>query len=158
MADGSLKERDGERIGSYGGYILGSDDFIKKIKLLIKDKSISTEIANRNKLKNVYAPDEIITAVAGYYKRTKEDLIEKKGRWNHEKQILMYLLSKDAGKNNTEIAALLNGMHHGSIGRSIAGVIKDMVANNKTRQNVDKISAIYTKRQVAISIKAISEV
>lgn len=158
MADGSLKERDGERIGAYGGYILGSDDFIKKIKLLIKDKSISTEIANRTKLKSIYAPDEIITAVADYYKRTKKDLIEKKGRWNREKQILMYLLSKDAGKNNTEIAALLNGMHHGSIGRSIANIIKDIAANNKTRQDIDKISAIYTKKQVAISIKAISEV
>lgn len=70
----------------------------------------------------------------------------------------MYLLSKDAGKNNTEIAALLNKMHHGSIGRSIAGVIKELSTNNKTKQDVNKISETYTKRQNVTNIKAISEV
>lgn len=147
MADGSWKDRDGDRIGAYGGYILGSEDFVKRIKLLIKDKSISAEIANRTRLKNIYDADQIITAVAGYYNRTRKDLIEKKGRWNREKQVLMYLLSKDAGKNNTEIAAILNGMHHGSIGRSIAGVVREIEENKKTRQEVNKIAKLYTEKR-----------
>jgi hypothetical protein len=73
MADGSWKDRDGDRIGAYGGYILGSDDFIKKIKLLLKDKSITAEIANRARLKNVYGVEEIMAAAAGYYGQTTQE-------------------------------------------------------------------------------------
>jgi|GEM_PF-3319413 hypothetical protein len=72
--------------------------FCQKNKALVKDKNISAEIANSTRLKNIYESDEIIAAVAGYYNRTEKDLIEKKGRWNREKQMLMYLLSGDAGK------------------------------------------------------------
>jgi hypothetical protein len=37
------------------------------------------------------------------------------------------LLSKYAGKNNTEISVLMNGMHHSSIGRLIAGGRNDKI-------------------------------
>jgi REP element-mobilizing transposase RayT len=147
MADGSWKDKDGERIGAYGGYILGSEEFVKKIKLLIKDKSISAEIANRIRLKNVYDADEIIEAVTVYYDKTKEELIMKKGRWNRGKQILMYLLSKDAGKNNTEIAELLNGMHNSSIGRIILKVMNGIKDDKKTRQEVNEIMSLYRAKK-----------
>jgi hypothetical protein len=147
MADGSWKDKDGERIGAYGGYILGSEEFVKKIKLLIKDKSISAEITNRTKLKNVYSPDEIIAAVAGYYKQTKEELLARKGRWNHGKRILMYLFSRDAGKNNTDIGKLLGGIHNSSIGRTISRVVKEIAESKKTRQEVNKIAGQYAVKK-----------
>jgi transposase len=37
-----------------------------------------------------------------------------------------------------------NGMHHGSIGRSIAGVARELEGNKKTRQEVNKIARLYT--------------
>jgi REP element-mobilizing transposase RayT len=147
MVDGSWKDKDGERMGAYGGYILGSDDFVKKIKLLLKDRSITGEIAHRTKLKNVYEADEIVTAVAGYFKQTKEELIEKKGKWNRGKRILMYLLSKDAGKNHTEISELLNGIHHSSIGKTIARVVKEIEEGKKTKQEINKIESQYVVKQ-----------
>jgi len=148
MADGSWKDKDGDRIGAYGGYILGSEDFVKKIKLLIKDKSISAEIANRTKLKNVYDADEVIAAIAGYYKQTKNELLVKKGRWNRNKRILMYLLSKDAGKNNTEIGMLLGGIYNSSIGRTITRVVREIVDSKKTRQEITKIAALYAVKRI----------
>lgn len=148
MADGSWKDKDGDRIGAYGGYILGSEDFVKRIKLLIKDKSISAEIANRTKLKNVYAHDEIIAATAAYYSQTIDEIIAGKGRWNRSKRILMYLLSRDAGISNTEIGKLLGGIHNSSIGRTIAGVVEETLRLMKTRQEINDISGRYLIKTV----------
>jgi REP element-mobilizing transposase RayT len=146
MADGSWKDRDGDRIGAYGGYILGSDDFIKKIKLLLKDKSITAEIANRARLKNVYGVEEIMAAAAGYYGQTTQELINKKGKWNRGKRILMYLLSRDAGKNNAEIGRLLGGIHHSSVGRTVARVIREMRGSKKMYGVAEEIAAKYVRK------------
>ena len=143
MADGSWKDRHGERIGAYGGYILGSEDFIKKIKLMLKDKSISGEIANRTKLRSVYGADEITDAVSLFYEQAKNDLIFRKGRWNRGKRILMYLLSRDSGMNNAEIGRFLNGIHHSSIGKTVTRVIREMTLNKKMKQEVLDIAGKY---------------
>jgi len=44
-----------------------------------------------------------------------EVLAGKKGKWNKAKKVLIYLLIKDAGLKNTEIARLLNGLHSSGI-------------------------------------------
>lgn len=85
---------------------------------------------------------------AGYYKQKKEELMDKKGRWNREKRILMYLLSRDAGKNNTEIGELLNGIHNSSVGNTIRCVAKEIAVDKKTRLEVSKIESKYVVKQI----------
>jgi hypothetical protein len=38
-------------------------------------------------------------------------------------------------------------MHHGSIGRSIAGVVREIAENKNTMQEVNKIAGIYTENK-----------
>ena len=143
MADGSIKDRDGERIGPYGKYILGSEDFVRKIKLMLKDRKLSVEIANRTVLNKVYPTADIVRATAGYYKMTEKELITKKGRWNPGKRILIYLLSKDGGMNNTAIAALLNGLHHSGIGPIISKVSREIAEGKRAKKDAKLISRKY---------------
>jgi putative transposase len=143
MAEGSRRDKDGDEIGPYGRYIIGSDDFVRKIKLMVKNRKLSIEITNRKDLKKVYAASEITKATAGYFKISENDLITKKGRWNPGKRILIYLLARDGGMNNAGIAALLNGLHYSGIGPIIAKVDKEIAAGKSARREVREIAEVY---------------
>lgn len=149
MAEGDRKDRDGDRIGVYGEYILGSEDFIRKIKLMIKDSKLSDEIeiANRKRLKNIYNPPEITKAVAEYYGKSKEEIRYKKTKWNPGRKVLIYLLARDAGMNNTEIAEYLGGVHHSGIGKMTAAAGREIAQRKKICGEIRKIEEKYKVRE-----------
>ena len=143
MADGSWKDKDGDRIGAYGKYILGSEDFIRKIKLMIKDDKLADEIANKSQLKNIISPDVIAKAAAGYYGKKEDEIKFKKSKWNPGRKVLIYLLARDAGMKNTEIAQYLGGVHHSGIGKMKSIVGEEILQKKKMRDEVRRISEQY---------------
>ncbi|MBP7792687.1 MAG: hypothetical protein KA120_06470, partial [Candidatus Goldbacteria bacterium] len=56
-------------------------------------------------------------AVCVYHNISVEVLTGKKWKWNTAKRVLIYLLVKDAGIRNPEIARRLNGLHSSGIGK-----------------------------------------
>lgn len=105
---------------------------------MLKGGSITGEIAHRTKLKKVYDAEEITAAAAGHFKQTKEELFNKKGKWNRGKRILMCLPAKDTGKNHVEISKLLSEIHHSSIGKKIArAAVEKAEGKNKARDKQD---------------------
>jgi hypothetical protein len=51
------------------------------------------------------------------------ELTTKKDKWNPGKRVLIYLLDRDVGLNNTAIAGLLDGLYSSGIWRMIlAGI------------------------------------
>jgi len=151
MAEGSWKDKDGDVIGAYGRYIIGGDDFIKKIKLMIKDRKLCAEIDNRNDLKKAYPAHEIINSAARYYGMTENELITKKGKWNPGKRVLIYLLNRDGGLNNTAIAGLLNCLHSSGIGRIILKVSKEITVGKHARIEVNGITKIYSRQNEVVN-------
>jgi REP element-mobilizing transposase RayT len=118
MGEGGMKDKDGDTMYNFGKHAIGSEDFVRKIKLMFKEKDLSKDINNRKELKKVYGQDIIIKAVCGYYKIT-EDELKKKGGWNSKKPEAYYLLSRDGGLKNTQIAELFGKIHPSMVGRKI---------------------------------------
>jgi hypothetical protein len=144
MADGSQKDKDGERMGAYGKYILGSEDYVRKIKLVLKDKKLAVEIANRQQLKQIIGPETIVKAAAEYYGKKEDEFKYKKSKWNPGRKVLIYLLARDAGMKNTEIAKYLGHVHHSGIGKLKALVGREVLVNGKRTEEV-KIEEKYLK-------------
>jgi len=118
MDEGGMKDKDGDTMYSFGRHAIGSEDFVRSIKLMFKGKDLSKDINNRKELKKVYRQDIIIKAVCEYYKITENEL-KRKGGWNSNKPTVYYLLSRDGGLKNTEIAELFGKIHPGMVGRKI---------------------------------------
>jgi REP element-mobilizing transposase RayT len=83
------------------------------------------------------------TSYGIYFNRIKSDLINRKGRWNRGKRILMYLLSRDSGMNNAEVGRFLNGIHHSSIGKTVTRVIREMTMDKKMKEDIRVIAGKY---------------
>jgi putative transposase len=135
-----------ERKKMYGDYILGDDDYIRKIKLLFKENKLSKEILERSKIKRVYEPHEIIGAAVKYFKMSEEELRNKKGKWNPGKKVTMFLLGRDAGITYSDISEMMNGLHYSGIGKICRKVAAECERRGKVREMVKGIEKIYVKK------------
>ncbi len=149
MSEASYRDRDGDIVGYYGMQILGSPDYVRKIKLLLKGKKLPVDIAHRWKLRNYYSFESIAKAVSGYYNIPTDKLTGKKGKWNGAKRVLIYLLIKDAGLKNTEIARLLNGLHSSGIGKIRDKMTVEMSKDRKLEKEVSAVRRFYFSEKEA---------
>jgi hypothetical protein len=130
------------KIKIYGDYILGNESFVKHIKNMFKDKKLSVEIDKRTVLKKFIEPETIIDSVLEKYDTDKKTLFENKSRWNKGKNVLVYLLKRDAGLKNTEIAELLGDYHPSGIGK-----ICKIMSCPKRKKEIEGVERIY-KQQI----------
>ena len=142
MGEGGMKDKDGDQMYCFGKHAIGSEDFVRRIKLLFKEKSLSEEINNRIELKKVYPEDIIISSVCGFCKLTPEQL-EKKGGWNSHKPIAYYLLSRDGGLKNIEISRLFSNIHPSVIGRRINEIAAKVDRDYKLKKEIGAIREKY---------------
>jgi len=113
----AIETNDEKKARMYGDYVMGSEGFVRNIKLMLKGRKLPDEIVKRRKLKKTYNPSDIIESTAEYFKINKNELMFKKGKWNRHKGVLMHLLDSDAGMTYSEIGRLLGDMSQASIGR-----------------------------------------
>lgn len=127
------------RIKIYGDYILGNEGFVKEIKNSFKNKKLSEEIDKRTVLKKFVDPEKIINCVLKEYEIDRKTLFENKSRWNKGKNVLVYLLKRDAGLKNTEIAQLLGDYHPSGIGK----IFKAM-SRPERKKEIESVERTYS--------------
>ena len=133
-----------ERKRVYGDYVMGSEDFIRKIKLMFEDEKLPQDIIRRVQLREIYDKYVIIKIVADYYKVSESELMFKKGKWNKGKAVLMYLLSRDSGMNYSAIGKLLGGLDASGVGRLCAGISKENAkSGSKMKKVIKQIEGCY---------------
>ncbi len=113
----AIETDDEKKARIYGDYVMGSESFVREIKLMFKGKKLPHDIANRGKIRKVYDKDDIIDTVKKFYKTKEKELLYKKGKWNREKGTLIYLLSTDAGMTYAAIGRILGDLNPGGVGR-----------------------------------------
>jgi hypothetical protein len=101
----------------YVDYVMGSEGFVRDVKLMFKDKKLPDEIVKRRTLRKIYNPCDVIKNVREYFKISENELLYKKGKWNRGKKILIYLLVCDAGLTFAETGRMLGGLTQANVGR-----------------------------------------
>ena len=81
----------------YGQVILGSKEFIKKIKESVKESDLDKEIVERKRLTDYVTPGEILEVVTKYFKTNMEALRNQRSRNNTAKKVAIYLIKRYSG-------------------------------------------------------------
>ena len=142
MAEGGMKDKDGDIMYCFGKHAVGGEDFVRNIKLIFKEQKLSKDINNRIELKKVYGKDIIIKAVCGFYRITEAEL-KRKGGWNTRKPEASYLLSMDGGLKNTQIAVIFGNIHPSMVGRKINEIAARINVDGKLKKELGKIRKKY---------------
>ncbi len=136
----------------YGDYVMGSESFVRNVKLIFENVNLPQDILRRVKLKELYDKYDIISAVAGYYKLGESELMFKKGKWNKGKAVLMYLLNRDAGMTCSGIGKILGGLYASGVGRMCAIVRKEYSKKGSKTNKVIKIIKENYKKTNKIAV------
>lgn len=115
----------------YGQVVLGREEFIEKIKELIKGKPISSEVVERKRLKEYAQPDEIVKAVAKVFKIKGEEITEKGTRDNTARKVAIYLVKRYTGLSNQEVGELFGGIHYSAVSKVLERVERKIVEDKR---------------------------
>jgi hypothetical protein len=129
----------------YGQVILGSKEFIEKIKGSVRESELDKEIVERKRLTDYVVPGEILSVVSNYFKIHIEDIKDKRCRNNTAKKVAIYLMKRYSGLSNSEIGHMFGGVHYSAISQSskrlavemendenLHKLIRDLMSNVKT--------------------------
>ena len=85
-------------------------------------------------------------AVCVYHNISVEVLTGKKWKWNTAKRVLIYLLVKDAGIRNPEIARRLNGLHSSGIGKIRDKIGLELGKTRNLKRKLNRLGVYIRKR------------
>lgn len=122
----------------YGQVILGTEEFIERLRDLLLGKKMSQEIVARRKLKGQPAPEEILRTVADAY---GEDLVAlKERRRDHEaRKVAIYMMKRYSGLSNCEVAEHFGGLHYSAVTKTCTRLALSMDRNKELRKHIQAI-------------------
>ncbi|MDY7037197.1 MAG: transposase [Thermodesulfobacteriota bacterium] len=132
------KDQDSPLKQLYGQVVLGDDEFIEKIKVLLKKEKISEEIVERTKLTDYPRPDKILGAVASAFGQPQYRLVEKQGRNNTAKKVAIYLMKRYTCLGNKEIAHVFGGLHYSAVSKAVARLERELSKDKDLAKRVEK--------------------
>jgi len=121
----------------YGQIILGGDEFIEKIRNMLKGKSISKEIAERKRILKSPSPEYIIKKVADVFGVDRDLINDKNIRNNAARKAAIYLAHRYSGLSNEEVGKMFGGIHYSSVSK-VSARFEDELGNNKKLAKVIK--------------------
>ncbi len=132
------RELDNPLENVYGGIILGGTGFVKEVLGRIKDEFYRKEdIANRTELRASLEIEDVLEAVSGYYKVSREDIMENK--YSEERKVAIYLMKERTGATHREIGEVFLGLSNSAIGKVYQRFRKEIHRDRKLRRRVTTI-------------------
>lgn len=127
----------------HGQVVLGGEDFIKKVKKMLRGKSLSREIVERKRLSEQLLPSEIITEVARVFGIEEKAIRERGCRDNMGRKVSMYFVQRYTGLSNEEIGKLFGGIHFSAVSKASAGVREGMTHDKRLSEIVEDLNSNF---------------
>ena len=115
----------------YGQIILGREEFIEKIKGMLKGKPLSSEIAERKRLMGNPQPDNVIKIVAEMFGVDEKGINCKGSRTNTARKAAIYFMQRYAGLGNEEVGKLFGELHYSAVSKASARLRKNVERDKK---------------------------
>lgn len=126
----------------YGQIILGSEEFIEKIKGMFKGKTISKEIIERKRLLKISSPEDIIETVAKVFGVNRDSINGKNFRGSAARKTAIYLVQKYCSIKNEEIGKIFGEIHGSAISKVSARFKEELASNNELARLAGKVESI----------------
>lgn len=123
---------------SYAGSILGGKTFIKEALNRLEDDTViqKEEISHRTELQVAFATDQIIDAIAFYYKISPDELLRDRGEYRN---IAIHLMKKWTSITNKQIGGLFGGLSYTAVSKANQRFIVKLKKDRKLRRRVNDI-------------------
>jgi len=127
----------------HGQIILGIDEFIERIKRMLKGKDLSHEIIERKRLMAQTLPDEVIKKVAKAF-GTKEEIVKERGhKDNIARKAAIYFIKRYSMLSNEAIGKLFGGIHFSAISKASDRLRKEIIADKKLANLVNELDSYF---------------
>ncbi len=127
--------KDGELSGKlYGQIIMGTDDFICKVKKMI-GKELKDGVHNRKILSAASNPQTILKIASEVFNITRDEFFRK----GQMKNAAIYLLKRYSGLNNREIGELFGGMHFTAVSKACTRFEEKMANDVKMSKKIQAV-------------------
>ncbi|MCJ7803417.1 MAG: hypothetical protein MUP18_02340, partial [Desulfobacterales bacterium] len=123
--------------------ILGGEEFIKRIKGMLRGKALSHEIIERKRLAEYASLDEVVRRVARAFKINEEAIRGRGGRANTARKVALYFAQRYTGLSNKAIGNLFGGIHYSSVSKASERLREEMISNKELSKVVDEIDSHF---------------
>lgn len=127
----------------HGQVILGGEDFIEKIKIMLKGKALGSDILERKRFMSIQNSGEVIKEVAKAF-GADEKLLKEKGRKdNTARKAAIYFVQRYSGLSNEEIGKIFGGIHFSTVSKASERLKKEIADNRKLSKLIEKINSSF---------------
>jgi putative transposase len=122
----------------YGQVLLGTEEFIERLKGLVKGRAVSEEIVDRSRLKERPRAAEILQMVAERYGEEPETL-RMRGRNKEARKVAIYVMKRYSGLGNRDVGKQFGGLHYSAVTKTCTRVEKEMTKDRRLEKVVQEI-------------------
>jgi putative transposase len=132
---------------SYGGGILGDEDFVNEVLANVDEKHIRNEdISNRKSLAGTLQIESLLARLSEYFGAPIGELIS---RGDGRRKICVYMLKRHSDASNKAISEVLGGATYSSVAKAYHRFLKELEDNPGLKQQVkaleEKLSYVQAR-------------
>lgn len=126
-----------------GQVVLGVEDFVEKIKRMLKGKELSSDILERKKFMTLPNPGDVIKEVAKAFGTDEEQIKEKGRKDNTARKAAIYFMQRYSGLSNEEIGKIFGGIHFTAVSKASERLKKEMAVDRKLASRIGEINSCF---------------
>lgn len=126
-----------------GQAVLAGEDFMERIKRMLRGKELSSDILERKRFMVMPNPGDVIKEVAKAF-GTDEELLKEKGRKNNTaRKAAIYFAQRYSGLSNEAIGKIFGGVHFSAVSKASERLKKEMADDRKLAKRIEKINSCF---------------
>lgn len=127
----------------YGQVVLGGEEFIGKIKGMLRGKRFPQEIVERKRFVEYPSPMEVLGVVSEAFGVNQEEILDRGGRANTARKVAIYFCQRYTGLCNEAIGELFGGIHYSTVSKITARLREEMLKDKELSKLVDHLNSHF---------------
>jgi hypothetical protein len=127
----------------HGQVILGGEEFIGRIKGMLRGKRLSEGIVERKRLMEHPTAMEVVSVVSEAFGINGEEIMDRGGRENRARKVALYLCQRYTGLGNEAIGEMFGGIHYSTVSKVASRIREEMPKDKELSELMDKLNSHF---------------
>lgn len=123
----------------YGQVVLGGEEFIGKIKGMLKGRRLPQEIVERKRFVESPSPMEVVGVVSEVFRVNPEEILDRRKSRHRARKVAIYFCQRYTGFSNEAIGKLFGGIHYSAVSKVTTRMREEMFKDKKLSEVVDRV-------------------
>ncbi len=127
----------------YNQVILGGEEFIRKIKGMLKGRQLPQEIVGRKRLVESPSPIKVVGVVSKVFGINREEILGGGSCRHLARKVAIYLCQRYTGLSNEAIGRLFGGIHYSTVSKVTNRIREEMLRDKKISEVVNRATSHF---------------